>query len=98
MLPAVDDGAEDWEASLAMARMAVEDGVSQCVLTPHWTGAPGESETVQQRFQELEQRLKDERLPLRLHRGNEVVLVPGLARALEEQRAFTLGGSSYLLL
>jgi len=98
MLPGVDDGAEDWEASMAMARMAVEDGITQAVLTPHWTGAPGEPARVGERFQELEQRLAGESIPLRLHRGNEVVLVPTLAQALDEQRALTLGGSSYVLL
>jgi protein-tyrosine phosphatase len=68
------------------------------VLTPHWTGAPGEPETVGCRIQELQQRLSDEEIPLRLHRGNEVILIPSLVQALEERRAFTLGGSSYLLL
>ena len=35
-LPALDDGAGNWEEALAMARMAVEDGVEGVVCTPHW--------------------------------------------------------------
>lgn len=35
-LPGLDDGSCDWEESLAMARMAVEDGIEGIVCTPHW--------------------------------------------------------------
>ncbi|MFH1125260.1 MAG: CpsB/CapC family capsule biosynthesis tyrosine phosphatase, partial [Pseudomonadota bacterium] len=36
ILPGMDDGASDPEQSLAMARMAVEDGIEGIVCTPHW--------------------------------------------------------------
>ncbi|TSA12361.1 MAG: tyrosine protein phosphatase, partial [Deltaproteobacteria bacterium] len=35
ILPGVDDGAKNWEQSLEMARMAVEDGITVMVATPH---------------------------------------------------------------
>ena len=35
MLPGIDDGAEDIDISLEMARMAVDDGITHCVFTPH---------------------------------------------------------------
>jgi protein-tyrosine phosphatase len=35
LLPGIDDGAEDLEMALAMARMAVDDGITHAVLTPH---------------------------------------------------------------
>lgn len=35
MLPAVDDGASDWETAEAMARMAADDGIQHVVCTPH---------------------------------------------------------------
>lgn len=98
MLPFLDDGAEDWEAALAMARAAVEDGINQTVLTPHWTGATGEAEAVREKLEQFKTRLAADGLALRLHLGNEVVLVPALVKALEEERAFTLGGSKYILL
>src|SRR5439155_1078357 len=35
ILPGVDDGARDWETSLAMCRMAARDGIRHIVATPH---------------------------------------------------------------
>lgn len=35
LLPGIDDGAADYEASLELARLAVDEGVSHMVLTPH---------------------------------------------------------------
>ncbi len=39
MLPGLDDGAADLRQSLAMARMAVDDGIQGVVCTPHWSSA-----------------------------------------------------------
>lgn len=97
-LPFLDDGAADWEASLEMARAAAADGVTQWVATPHWTGQPGEAERVEATRQELLQRLREAAIPLRVHSGNEVVLVPNLPDALKAGQALTLAGSSYILL
>ena len=35
ILPGVDDGARDWEVSLAMCQMAAQDGIRHIVATPH---------------------------------------------------------------
>jgi protein-tyrosine phosphatase len=35
MLPGIDDGAENLEMALAMARLAVDDGITHSVVTPH---------------------------------------------------------------
>ncbi|MGB0514973.1 MAG: CpsB/CapC family capsule biosynthesis tyrosine phosphatase, partial [Wenzhouxiangellaceae bacterium] len=35
LLPGIDDGARDLAQSLAMARIAVEHGISTTVATPH---------------------------------------------------------------
>jgi protein-tyrosine phosphatase len=98
LLPFIDDGAADWDAALEMAHQACADGIRQVIATPHWTGVQGESEKILTRLDELRQRLQMEGIPLKLHTGNEVVLVPSLMEALKEGRAFTLAGSSYVLL
>ena len=98
VLPYLDDGAKDWEASLTLARMAVEAGIAQCIATPHWTGREGETEKTLSRAEELRAKLAEAGIPLRVHTGNEVILVPGLVEALRGGSALTLGGSSYVLL
>ena len=35
ILPGIDDGAEDLDASLAMARIAAADGITRMACTPH---------------------------------------------------------------
>lgn len=35
LLPGVDDGAESWDVTLEMCRMAQQDGVTHIVVTPH---------------------------------------------------------------
>lgn len=35
VLPCLDDGAKDWETSLAMCKLAYEDGTRHIVATPH---------------------------------------------------------------
>ena len=36
ILPGLDDGAADWDQALAMARVAVGDGIAEMVCAPHW--------------------------------------------------------------
>lgn len=97
-LPFLDDGAKDWDAALRMAEAAAADGVTQWVATPHWTGRPGEAQKNEETRQELVRRLSEAGIPLRVHGGNEVVLVPDLPQILKDGRARTLAGSSYILL
>ena len=35
ILPGIDDGSKSLEMSLAMARIAVDDGITQMACTPH---------------------------------------------------------------
>jgi protein-tyrosine phosphatase len=58
ILPALDDGAKSLEESLQMAEMAIEDGITHVVATPHANGEfPFDSDLVRQRRNELQARL-----------------------------------------
>jgi protein-tyrosine phosphatase len=79
ILPGVDDGAEDWEECLRMARIAVEDGIETIVATPHWPGDEGgasRSDRVQALAREVQERLDQEGIPLRVLPGHELVILP----------------------
>jgi protein-tyrosine phosphatase len=57
ILPSLDDGAESMEVSIAMAEMAIEDGVSHIICTPHANSHYRfQPELIQQRHAELQAR------------------------------------------
>ena len=35
ILPGIDDGSKSWDMTLAMCRLAVQDGITHIVTTPH---------------------------------------------------------------
>ena len=98
ILPGVDDGPATTDASLAMARAAVADGVVGMVATPHVReDYPFASSEIPERTHELNDALRGAEIPLEVLPGAEV----GLTRALDmsdgELHAVTLGDTSYVL-
>jgi protein-tyrosine phosphatase len=58
ILPGMDDGARTIEESLEMAEMAIEDGITHVVGTPHSNGEyKFDPEIIRQRREELQQKL-----------------------------------------
>ncbi len=105
ILAALDDGARNMAESLAMAEMAVGDGVQRMVATPHnvWdTGLRKEVSsmisTVRDMVRELQAELDVRHIELKVVPGVEVYLVPEVLEHLDTGRAFTLDGTRYLLL
>lgn len=101
MLPGVDDGAATEDEALLMAQVAVDSGVTDVALTPH-CNVPGQfgnyrDGALLERFRRFETLLRQEDIPLSLHRGMEVFVTPELPELLEQGALLTLGGSRYLL-
>jgi protein-tyrosine phosphatase len=101
ILPGIDDGAADWDQSLAMARVAVEDGITDMVCTPHWILGKYENDRrkVLLRFAELEKRLEMEKVPLHIHPGTEIHVDVSVPERLKAGALLTLNdGGGYVLL
>ena len=100
MLPGIDDGAPDEETSLAMARIAVEDGITFTACTPHIYPGLYENNTrlIRERVALLQQRLDAEGVALRLTSGADAHLTPELMDRLKTATAPTLNGGRYFLL
>jgi protein-tyrosine phosphatase len=100
ILPGVDDGAKDLETALAMARIAVEDGIEIIACTPHIT--PGVYDNrgpdISLGVASLQAALDDAGIPRQLTSGADTHLAPGLGQGLREGRVPSLGGSRYFLL
>lgn len=100
ILPGIDDGSKSLEMSLAMARMAVDDGITMMACTPHIY--PGlymnDKAGITQARDALQRALEEHGIPLRLTIGADVHLVPGLLDGLRAGRIPSLHGTRYLLL
>jgi protein-tyrosine phosphatase len=99
ILPGVDDGATDIEVSLAMARMAVADGIEVMACTPHFM--PGlydnQSDDIRQRISILNQRFYDEGIDLALVVGCDAHIRPDFVDCLRQGQVLTLHDSRYVL-
>jgi protein-tyrosine phosphatase len=101
LLPGVDDGPEDLDGSLEMARAAVAAGISTIAATPHLrSDFPGvRAEEIGPRCQELQAALDQRGIPLRVVPGAEVSLVWALEASDEQLKLASYGqrGSDLLI-
>lgn len=100
LLPGIDDGAPDLATSLAMARIAVSDGITVTACTPHIY--PGLYENtgagIASAVAELQAALGAEGIDLRLVTGADAHLTIDLLAKVRSGAVPTLAGSRYLLL
>jgi protein-tyrosine phosphatase len=97
ILPGLDDGPEGLQESLAMVRMAADDGISHIFCTPHVH--PGVYETnadsIKRARDELRVTVSN---GIKLFFGGDVRITPDLPERLANREVPTLGGSPYLLI
>jgi protein-tyrosine phosphatase len=100
ILPGIDDGAGDMDTSLAMARIAVADGITRMACTPHVV--PGlydnDFRIISSKLGELRQALSDRAIPLDLVIGADVHIAPDLDDRLASGVVPTLNRTRYFLL
>lgn len=99
ILPGIDDGSPDIELSLAMARRAVEDGITVTACTPHIM--PGyynnAGPAIRTHVKALQAALDKNAIPLKLTTGADVHLVTDLVSGLKSGRILSLADSRYFL-
>ena len=93
LLPGIDDGAEDWDTSIAMARIAVADGFQSMVVTPHQLGSYGQNsgDEIRALTKEFQQCLDTEAIPLRVQPGADVRIDDGMVDLICRGDVLTLG-------
>lgn len=100
ILPGIDDGSKSLEMSLAMARIAVDDGITMMACTPHIY--PGmymnDKAGITAARDALQATLDEHAIALQLTTGADVHLVPGLLEGLRAGTVPTLHNTRYLLL
>ena len=93
LLPGIDDGAPDVDAALALARVAVADGITHMVCTPHIH--PGRHDntpdTIRAALRVLGGALREHGIPLRVAAAAEVRFDIDIIDAVRERRLPYLG-------
>jgi protein-tyrosine phosphatase len=92
LVPAIDDGSKSWDETLAMARMAVADGIRTIVVTPHQLGSfsANDGETIRARTRELQEFLSQHDVPLVVLPGADVRIEAGMVSMLLSGRVLSL--------
>lgn len=100
ILPGLDDGSQSLEESLEMARMAVSEGISTVIATPHhWKGPfVNCAAIVKDAVRFFNESLKKHQIPLEIRCGQEIHVYPRLIDDLYDNKLLTLAESPYLLI
>ena len=100
ILPGIDDGSTSLEMSLAMARIAVADGIRVMACTPHIY--PGlymnTAASIRSARDALQAALDEQGIALQLTTGADVHLVPGILDGLRAGTVPSLHRTRYVLL
>ena len=99
LLPGLDDGSDSLDTSVAMAKLAVADGITHVVCTPHANSTyPFDPIVNAAKTAELRIRLVAQNIPLTLGSGCDFHLsFDNVAHAKKDPARFTVNGLSYLL-
>lgn len=103
LLPGIDDGAETMEQSLELARLAVQDGITHCVVTPHihpgrWNNS---RDTILEQVEQFRVAMREQEIPLQIGFAAEVRITDLIFEQLENDHLPFLGshdGKNLLLL
>jgi len=93
LLPGVDDGATNWAETLAMARLAVAEGFSTIIATPHqlagFVHVP--AETAKCRAAEVSRFLAEQYVPLVVRPGAEIRICANIEERIAAGHTLSLG-------
>uniref|UniRef100_UPI0022E739CF tyrosine-protein phosphatase n=1 Tax=Enterococcus lactis TaxID=357441 RepID=UPI0022E739CF len=101
ILPGIDDGAENLDASIAMAEKAIQQGITHILCTPHHNNGKYSNEKSQviSLVASLQAELEKRQLPLTLLEGQEVRITGTLIEDIHrDEILFTDLDDTYLLI
>jgi protein-tyrosine phosphatase len=100
ILPAIDDGSPNLETSIKMAEIAVSEGITEMIATPHFIEKDKETDktTILEKVEELNGELKERSIDLTILPGQEIFITPGVPDLYDEGKLLTLcDGNKYML-
>ena len=100
ILSGIDDGSESAAESIKILKLAIQEGVSDIILTPHYIYGSNyacNNKDKRIRFEVLQELVETRNLPIRLYLGNEILLCEHILELLENGECMTLNHSRYVL-
>jgi protein-tyrosine phosphatase len=99
LLWALDDGASSVDISVEMARIAVADGITHVVCSPHANGQYAyEPRIIAEKIRELQRLLNNEKIALKLGHGCDFHMsYENIQEAKLDPSRFSINGHGYLL-
>ena len=100
ILPGVDDGAENLEEALEMARIAQSEGIKKIVNTSHFHPEFNYKmgDILLDEINSFNEVLKANNIDIEVLLGNEIYYTDGIIEQLQELNFYTLNNSKYLLI
>lgn len=99
ILPGIDDGAQNFEMSMEMLKIAQENGIKAIILTPHHKPMRhnAKAEKIRALTGQLQEKAGQAGMEIKLYTGNEFYYSSEMVRELEEKQACTMADSDYVL-
>lgn len=97
----IDDGSDSIEESIEIIKKYYKKGIRHIVLTPHYienTDYNCNNKNKKKLLKELEKRLEEESIDIKLYMGNEVYISKNIVELLKNKEIETINNSRYLLL
>lgn len=101
ILPNIDDGSASLETSIKMLQDAIDQGVSDLILTPHFDiyGLKCDVNTdYQKEFNNFQEEVIKRNLKINLYLGNEIYYTKGIYKYLKSKKIFPLGNTNKVLI
>ncbi|WP_423188931.1 tyrosine-protein phosphatase [Alkalibacterium sp. f15] len=88
ILPGIDDGAKTWDDSIDMAKLAVEEGITHILATPHHMNRNwmNDKQKVMPLVKELQAELDRQKIALTIFPGQEVRLYGEILKDMEDNK------------
>lgn len=98
VLPFVDDGSKSLQDSIKMVEEAVNVGVTDMIITPHFRSPYlCLKEKLIEEFEKFKKGINALGVPINLYLGQEICAVKKYADVLEENKLLTMNGTDFIL-
>jgi protein-tyrosine phosphatase len=94
ILPGIDDGPEDPDESVEMARIASLDGITKIVATPHIKDMRHPASSIEKKIAVLNAQLTEKNIPVQIFRGADVSAMLDVSLL----QCYTINGTQYILI